>query len=126
MTDPSDAILISGTYIDIDCTANISDAIDTEVDIVVVWTQNGGPSLTNTSAITISPVTMVSSTVYSSRLRINQLMTGNDGDVFQCTVSVQPLTPHITGSTGNDSVTLTVGGMIKPLVKYIIIVVFQS
>ena len=112
MTDPSDAVLVTGTYIDIDCTATFSDAIDTEVDIVVMWTQNGGPSLTNTSAITITPVTMVSSTVYISRLRINQLMTGNDGDMFQCTVSVQPLTPHITGSTSDDSVTLTVAGML--------------
>ena len=112
MTYPSDAVLLIGTYIDIDCTATISDAIDTAIDVVAVWTQDGGPSLDNTSAITISPVTMVSSTVYRSRLRINQLMANNNNDVFQCTVTIQPLTPYITGISGDDTLTLSVAGKV--------------
>ena len=120
MTYPSDAVLLTDTYIDIDCTATISDAIDTDIDVIAVWTQNGGPPLDNTSAITISPVTMVSSTVYRSRLRINQLMTGNNGDIFQCTVTVQPLTPYITGSGGDDSLTLSVAGKVYNLLLIIL------
>ena len=112
MTYPNDAVLLTDTYIDIDCTATISDAIDTEVDIVAVWTQNGGPSLDNTSDITISPITMVSSNniMYRSRLRINQLISNNNNDIFQCTVTIQPLTPYIIGSSSDDSLALSVGG----------------
>ena len=114
MTYPSDAVLLIGTYIDIDCTATISEAVDTAyIDVVAVWTQDGGPPLDNTSAITISPVTMVSSTVYRSRLHINQLMADNNNDVFQCNVTIQQsLAPYITGSSGNDSLTLSVAGKV--------------
>ena len=124
MTYPSDAVLLMGTYIDIDCTATISDAIDTAIDVVAVWTQDGGSPLDITSAITpISPVTMVSSTVYRSRLRINQLMTDNNNDVFQCTVTIQPLTPYITGSSGNDvdSLTLSVAGKVHYLLLIVML-----
>ena len=112
MTYPSDAVLLMGTHIDIDCTATISDAIDSDIDIVAVWTRDGGLPLDNTSAITISPVTMVSSTVYRSRMHINQLMADNNNNVFQCTVTIQPLTPSITSSSGNDSLKLSVAGKI--------------
>ena len=37
-------------------------------------------------------------------------MADNNNDVFQCTVTIQPLTPSITGSSGNDSLTLSVAG----------------
>ena len=114
MTYPSDAVLLTGTYIDIDCIATVSDAVDTEfeVDIVAAWTQNGGPSLDNTSAITISPVTMVSSTIYKSRLHINQLMTDHNDDIFQCAATIRPLTLYVTNSSVNDSLTLSVLGKI--------------
>ena len=115
MTYPSDAVLLIGTYIDIDCTATISDAIDTAIDVVAVWTQDGEPSLNNTLAITISPVIMVSSTVYRSRLRINQLMADNNNDVFRCTVTIQPLTPYVTGISGDDTLTLSVAGKVHAL-----------
>ena len=128
MTYPSDAVLLIGTYIDIDCTATISDAIDSDIDVVAVWTQdiNGGSPLDNTSAITISPVTMVSSTVYRSRMRINQLMADNNNDVFQCTVTIQPLTPSITSSSGNDSLKLSVAGKIFNFLLNYHTMLFQS
>ena len=126
MTYPSDAVLLTGTYIDIDCTATISDAIDTAIDVVAVWTQDGGPPLDNTSAITISPVIMVSSTVYRSRLRINQLMADNNNDVFQCTVTIQPLTPYITGISGDDTLTLSVAGKVHYLLLIIILCCFRA
>ena len=113
VTYPSDAVLLTGTYIDIDCTATISDAVDAEVDMILVWTQNGEPSFTNTSAISIGPVAIVTNNMYRSRLRIHQLMTYNNGDVFQCAVTIQPLTPYVIGSSGNDSVTLSVGGKLN-------------
>ena len=127
MTYPSDAVLLMGTYIDVDCTATISDAIDTTIDVVAVWTQDGGLPLDNTSAITISPVTMVSSTVYRSRLRINQLMADNSNDVFQCNVNIQQsLTPYIIGSSSNDPLTLSVAGKVHYLLLNYCYVVFQS
>ena len=45
--DPSS--LIEATYLDIVCTVNISDAVNTGVSIDVEWSHNGGSPLTNNS-----------------------------------------------------------------------------
>ena len=55
--DPSS--LIEATYLDIVCTVNISDAVNTEVSVDVEWSCYGGSPLTNNSDYTISSLTML-------------------------------------------------------------------
>ena len=55
--DPSS--LIEATYLDIVCTVNINDAVNTEVSVDVEWSHNGGSSLTTNSDYTISSLTML-------------------------------------------------------------------
>ena len=85
--DPSS--LIEATYLDIVCTVNISDAVNTGVSIDVEWSHNGGSPLTNNSDYTISSLTMLTSHMYTSTLRIESLSnTRDNGTIYSCTMSV--------------------------------------
>ena len=85
--DPSS--LIEATYLDIVCTVNISDAVNTNVSIDVEWSHNGGSPLTNNSDYTISSVTMLRSHMYISTLHIESLNnTRNNSTIYSCIVSV--------------------------------------
>ena len=107
--------LIEATYLDIVCTVNISDAVNTEVSIDVEWSRNGGSPLTNNSDYTISSLTMLRSHMYTSTLHIESLSnTRDNGAMYSCTVSVlpSPVSSYITGDENNTNVTLNVAGII--------------
>ena len=107
--------LIEATYLDIVCTVNISDAVNTGVNVDIEWSRNGGSPLTNNSDYTISSLTMLGSHMYTSTLRIESLSIIRDnGAMYSCTVSVlpSPVSSYITGNENNNNVTLNVAGMI--------------
>ena len=111
--DPSS--LIEATYLDIVCTVNISDAINTGVSVDVEWSHNGGSPLTNNSDYTISSPTMLGSHMYTSTLHIESLsITRDNGAMYSCTVSVlpSPVSSYITGNKNNNNITLNVAGII--------------
>ena len=111
--DPSS--LIEATYLDIICTVNISDAVNTGVSVDVKWSHNGGSPLTNNSNYTISSLTMLESHMYASTLRIESLsITRDNGTVYYCTMSVlpSPISSYITGNENNNSLPLNVAGKI--------------
>ena len=107
--------LIEATHLDIVCTVNISDAVNTGVSVDVKWSHNGGSPLTNNSDYTISSLTMLGSHMYTSTLRIESLSnTRDNGAMYSCTVSVlpSPVSPYITGNENNNNITLNVAGII--------------
>ena len=111
--DPSS--LIEATYLDMVCTVNISDAVNTGIIVDVEWSHNGGFPLTNNSDYTISSLTMLGSHMYTSTLRIESLSnTKDNGAIYSCTVSVlpSPVSSYITGNENNNSLTLNVAGII--------------
>ena len=110
--DPSS--LIEATYLDMVCTVNISDAVNTGVSVDVVWSHNGSP-LTNNSDYTISSLTMLGSHMYTSTLHIESLSIMKDnGAMYSCTVSVlpSPVSSYITGNENNNNIILNVAGII--------------
>ena len=108
---------MEGQFLDIVCNVNISEAINTGIDVSIIWQKNGGSALSNNTNYTISPLTSVSN-MYTSTLRIESLNNdGSDPDngaVYSCSVSVQPspVSPFITGNSNKDSITLAVAGMV--------------
>ena len=107
--------LIEATYLDIVCTVNISDAVNTGISVDVEWSHNGGSPLTNNSDYTISSLTMLGSHMYTSTLRIESLsITRDNGAMYYCTVSVlpSPISSFITGNENNYNITLNVAGII--------------
>ena len=106
--------LIEATYLDIVCTVNISDAVNTGVSVDVEWSHNGGSPLTNNSDYTISSLTMLTSHMYTSTLRIESLSITRDNDaMYSCAVSVlpSPVSSYITGNENNYNVILNVAGI---------------
>ena len=111
--DPSS--LIEATYLDIVCTVNISDTVNTGVSVNVEWSYNGGSPLSNNSDYTISSLTMLGSHMYTSTLRIESLSLSRDnGTMYSCTVSVlpSPVSSYITGNENNNSLILNVAGIL--------------
>ena len=111
--DPSS--LIETTYLDIVCTVNISDAVNTGVSVDVRWSHNGGSPLTNNSNYTISSLTILGSHMYTSTLRIESLsITRDNGAMYSCIVSIlpSPVSYYITGNKNNNSLILNVTGII--------------
>ena len=107
--------LVEATYLDMVCTVNISDAVNTGVSVDVEWSHNGGSPLTNNSDYTISSLTMLGSHMYTSTLRIESLNnTRDNGAMYSCTVSVlpSPVSSYITGNENSNSLTLNVTGII--------------
>ena len=107
--------LIKARYLDIVCTVNISDAVNTGVSVDVEWSHNGSFLLTNNSDYTISSLTMLGSHMYTSTLRIESLsITRDNGDMYSCNVSVlpSPISSYITGNENNNNITLNVTGII--------------
>ena len=108
---------MEGQFLDIVCNVNISEAINTGIDVSITWQKNGGSSLTNNTDYTISPLTSVSN-MYTSTLRIESLnhdgSDPDDGAVYSCSVTIQPspVSPFITGNSNSDSIALTVAGMV--------------
>ena len=107
-----DGTLYASTNITLNCTIQLDGAIDTRVDVTVVWT--GPPGTTATDGrITVSDVTG-SNTTYQSTVTFTPLIS-NDNGTYTCeaTVSPNPTSEVITMSgAGSDSGTITVSGMI--------------
>ena len=111
-TDPPDVgTLVEGTYIDLVCTVTINDAVNTDVNVSIEWSRNGGSPLMNSSDYSISPNALMSDQ-YISTVHIEELMTNDNGATFSCSVSIQPssLSNYITGSSGDSDITLSVEG----------------
>ena len=98
-TDPPDVgTLVEGTYIDVVCNVTINDAVNTDMNVNIAWSRNGGSPLTNSSDYSISPVSLISDQ-YISIIRIEELMMIDNGATYSCSVSIQPLylSKYITG-----------------------------
>ena len=106
--------LIEATYLDIVCTVNISDAVNTGVSVNVEWSHNGGSSLTNNSEYTISSLTMLGSHMYTSTLCIKSLsITRDNGTMYSCIASALPssLSSYITSNENNNGLILNMAGI---------------
>ena len=107
--------LIEATYLNIVCTVNIINTVNTGVSVEVEWFHNGGSPLTNSSNYTINSLTILGSHMYTSTLRIESLSSTRDnGAMYYCTVSVlpSPVSSYITGNENSNSLTLNVAGII--------------
>ena len=112
ITDPPDVgTLVEGTYIDLVCAVTINEAVDTDVDVSIEWSRNGGSPLMNSSDYSISPVSLISGQ-HISTVRVEELMTSDNGATYSCSVSIQPssLSTYITGSSGDGDIMLSVEG----------------
>ena len=100
------------------CTVTINDYVNTDVDASIEWFRNGDSPLMNSSDYSISPISLISHQ-YISKLRIEELMTSDNGATYSCSVSIQPssLSNYITGTNGSTGITLSVDGKYSVLIR---------
>ena len=117
-TDPPNPTLVEGTYIDLVCTVTINEAVDTDVNVSIEWFRNGGSPLMNSSDYSISPISLISDQ-YISIIRIEELMTSDNGTTYSCSVSIQPssLSNYITGTSGSNGITLSLQSKYSVLIN---------
>ena len=104
--DPESGTLRHGDNLTLTCTIQLDGAIDTGVDVTVVWT--GPPG--NISPDNPTP-TMDSDTVYESTVAFSSLNTSDSG-AYTCTATVSPVpsSEFITESEGGiDTLNIIVG-----------------
>ena len=111
-TDTQDSTdLLEGVSLTLVCSSNISNFIDTDVEITFQWILNYNDTpLSNNTKYTIDSVTKLSPTAYQSRLMINELDTSDNGAIYSCSVSILSNQEHLTDTTINESITLEVRG----------------
>ena len=100
---------VEGQFLDITCTATVSDYVNTaDVTVSMIWRRNG-TVLTNGSDFTIGAVAK-SNNKYTSILRVNSLRYETDnGATYNCTVGITPNTPYIMPRNDSSSaIALTV------------------
>ena len=93
------------------CNVTINDAVDTDVNVSIEWSRNGGSALMNSPDYSISPTSLISDQ-YVSTIQIEELMTSDNEATFSCSVNIQPssLSNYIIGSNGDSDITLSVYG----------------
>ena len=111
---PSNVTLYAETYIDLICDHNITEAVDTVVDISFMWTAHDS----NGTSIDIGGDGYdISDQSSNSILRIKRLtIPRDDMAVYSCLVSVTPSagSVYITGNVSNiNNLTLSVSGKLS-------------
>ena len=103
-----------GSNATICCTATLSDAVDSGVEIFAAWS---GPSgdVTSSSRIAVTNLTKLNdSELYHSVVIISQLESIDNGN-YTCTVTVNSASSYINGNMEAATVALIVGGEQLPL-----------
>lgn len=111
-TDPPNAVLYHGTYIDLVCTVSISEHVDTNTTITASWAGPLGNISTN-SDYNITSSLLESEETFTMRLRIHNLDTGrDDGAAYSCLASVTPSNQDtfVLASSASAALTLNVRG----------------
>lgn len=113
-TDPPDAVLYHGTYIELVCNATVSKQA-TNTTISTSWTGPRGNILAiNREGYTIiDKVQMPGTQNFISRLRIEQLMISRDNKAnYSCIVDVAPsfISPLVLTASSTAMDTLVVSG----------------
>ena len=101
---------VEGQFLDVTCTATVSEYVNTDVTVSMTWRRNG-TVLTNGSNFIIGAVAKSEfNNKYTSILRVNSLRYETDnGATYNCTVGVAPNIPYIMpGNDSSSAITLTV------------------
>ncbi len=97
----------AGRSIALTCHTTISEAVDTDIQVLAIWTKSGLDVLADDRFT--SAVTETGSRTYESVLSVSSLSLQDSGD-YSCEVSIISDSLLITGSTNIASVTIEVTG----------------
>lgn len=93
------------------CTAEVSGAVDTAVEVTAVW-RRGGQVLTSNSRRNITSVTSVRGSVYETTIAVRPLSSTLDGGRYSCEFLVRPYptSSYILTALGTDLLLVNIEG----------------
>ena len=96
---------------ELQCTINLDDAVDTAVDVEVVWLINGMNVNGTVRRRVLQPI-MMGDSLYQAILQYDTLSSTSDSGNYMCTATLYPTeaTGYITNVTGTATYTFTVIG----------------
>ncbi len=109
---PQSEPYLAGMFMELRCSINLDDAVDTRVDVSVMW-QKDGEVVNETDRVRILPARLVGGSRYDSSLQFNTLSSNVDSGAYMCISIAFPTesTNYITNSTQTASFSISVVGM---------------
>ncbi len=74
------------------------------------WISPSGEEINTSGRFSVSPITVESSQLHRSTLKITQLDPALDSGLYRCNASIDPLTDYVFGSSTVASTTISVNG----------------
>ena len=103
---------LAGMLAVLQCSITIDSAIDTPIDVAVLWQRNG-EEFAETLRVQTFPPHLVTGSQYNAFLQFNTLSSSTDSGNYLCISSVSPGdADYILNSTQTTSFLLTVAGML--------------
>ena len=84
--------------------------LDPRLTVSAAWTGPDGTMLSNSSRVTVSPVTMISSRIYQTAITVLDLESSVDSGSYTCSATLTPQLDKVTGSSATRTTNVTVEG----------------
>lgn len=104
---------LAGMLAVLQCSITIDSAMDTPIDVAVMWQRNG-EEVAETQRVQTFPPHLVAGSQFDALLQFNTLSSSSDSGNYLCITSVSPgdTAPFILNSTQTATYLLTVTGML--------------
>lgn len=110
---PPTGTLYAGSLLILNCTTQLSSAVDAPVTLTAVWRRNGAPLTSTPNRMIVNPVLLSDSSLYLAQLVFNPVWLSADDGVYACEVNVNAVSEDFVQSTRQTSgdVSLSARGM---------------
>lgn len=97
---------LAGTFAEMRCSISLDDSVDTQVDVKVLWLQDG-VELHETVRVRILPTRLVGGSDYHSLLQFSTLGSESDSGQYMCQSTVFPTENRNYISNATEAVSLS-------------------
>ena len=110
---PPVAPVYAGSLLVLNCTIQLSSAVDTEVVVTSMWRKNGALLEDSSQRRMSDPIRMNTSNQYQAQLTFNPLLLNGDDGLYMCEVAVESATDVnfiLNSRSGSNNVSLRAVG----------------
>ena len=105
---------LAGMFTELRCNVSLSNAVDSPVDVSVIW-QKDGRVINEAVRVRVVPPRLVGGSRYESLLQYNTLSSNTDSGNYMCISTVYPTqnSNYIRNNTESAAISITVAGIGK-------------
>lgn len=112
---PSTTSVYAGSFITINCSIQLTTAVDSQVTVSVVWKKNGMMLRGSTNRMLLDAILISNSSLYLAQIVFSPMQLSTDDGVYACEVTVNTELDEFVINTGSSSsnISLQAAGMIN-------------